>query len=372
MLMWLSVGGYRAIVSYPDGTIIPTNAADRRFLNFNNNNKIRINGIITSLSFYTGIITNSTKLFIQFWRSVDGSYSLIYEEDVYSKISANTVNVVTLTTPYNAQEGDMIGFWAESSVTDALFRGVDAIAGSLLYQNGTKPDTGFDWDSVSKKIAYVIPTKSYGQSPLLVAIGDSIMAGHPTHDSYIEDSITNNKLNSITGQLYILNSKYICQNMGSGGQTSTDIKNRFTADVIDLKPKIAIIQGGVNDISKGDITKATFISNYTTMLNACETAGIIPVVLKILPWTNGTNDQMQDRDEWMTDLEALVATYAGSVWVDFDIDMGKFRVGGDADNLWDLQTTPDYDQDGVHPTLLGYTKMAEVIDREIKKKYDFS
>jgi hypothetical protein len=80
---------------------------------------------------------------------------------------------------------------------------------------------------------------------------------------------------------------------------------------------------------------------------------------------------MQTRDDWMTDLQALVATYAGSVWVDFDSAIGRFRVGGDAGNLWDIQTTPDYNDDNIHLTLLGYAKMAESIDTAIKVKYRF-
>ena len=103
------------------------------------------------------------------------------------------------------------------------------------------------------------------------------------------------------------------------------------------------------------------------MLNACAANNIIPVICKILPWTNGDNAEMQTRDDWMTDLQALVATYAGSVWVDFDTDMGQFRVGGDAGNLWDLKAI--YNADGVHPNLAGYVKMAEVINTAILATY---
>jgi len=117
------------------------------------------------------------------------------------------------------------------------------------------------------------------------------------------------------------------------------------------------------------MTKTQFLAYWTVSLDALAAANIIPVVCKVLPWTNGTNGQMQTRDDWMTDLEALVATYTGSVWVDFDTAIGKFRAGGDEGNLWDIQTVPDYDADGVHLTLLGYTKMAEIIDAAILTKY---
>jgi lysophospholipase L1-like esterase len=164
-----------------------------------------------------------------------------------------------------------------------------------------------------------------------------------------------------------LDALYTYQNMGIGSQTSTMVAARFTADVVNLKPKIALIQGAVNDISGGLITEATFLSNYTTMLDACVTASIVPVICKMIPWTNGTNANMQTCDTWMASLQALVATYSSAVWVDFTTELGQFRVGGDVGNLWDLKAA--YAADGVHPNLAGYTKMAELIDNAIKAKY---
>jgi len=33
------------------------------------------------------------------------------------------------------------------------------------------------------------------------------------------------------------------------------------------------------------------------------------MVLKILPWTGGTNAQMEERDQWNADLTTLAASY---------------------------------------------------------------
>ena len=205
------------------------------------------------------------------------------------------------------------------------------------------------------------------QAPLAVGIGDSIIAGHPAHNTYLEAVRTVDTAipNQIMYQLNQINSDYVYQNMGIGGDDSSETLTRFTKDCINLKPKLALINPSVNDISGGVISKATFLSNYTTMLDACVTNNIVPVVFKMMPWTSGSNANMQKRDDWMADLQALTATYSNSVWVDFDVTIGKFRTGGDVGNLWDIQTA--YNADGVHLNLAGYTAAAALINTEIRK-----
>ena len=241
-------------------------------------------------------------------------------------------------------------------------------ADSMRYGSTASVSDPFDITSFTG-LEWFTTIKSYQQAPLLVAIGDSIIAGHPGNYSGAEDSLVNVPANSITGQLELLNSGYVSQNMGIGGEVSTEIKDRFTSDVVDLKPKLALINGGINDISSGSVNKTTMLSNYTTMLDACVTNNIVPVVCKITPWTGGTNEQMQDRDDRMSDLQTLVATYSGAVWCDFDESIGKFRSGGDSGNLWDYKS--GYSNDNVHPNLTGYTAMAEVINLKIRAKYSF-
>jgi len=52
------------------------------------------------------------------------------------------------------------------------------------------------------------------------------------------------------------------------------------------------------------------------MLDAAQTDGIPMLVMKILPWTNGSDAKMLERDEWNTDLETLVNTYDDAYIVD--------------------------------------------------------
>jgi len=99
------------------------------------------------------------------------------------------------------------------------------------------------------------------------------------------------------------------------------------------------------------------------MLDAAQAAGITTVVLKILPWTNGTNSQMQTRDDWNASLAALAAGYSNAVLVDASSYVGQYRASGSGGNLWDIQTA--YNQDGVHFNQTGHGQIALAIAEAI-------
>jgi len=342
----------------------------RSFLNRNNLTKIRQNGNITQVKFYIGDLTDVTELFFDVWRKDGATWDRVTHSDIYALSTADIVNTVTLPAPVAVLEGDFVGLSGKQTTNG--FNVLDAIAfvgGSYLVN---LYPTAFDrpWDTYTAWNFY-LPIQTYIQAPLIVGIGDSIMAGHGANYSNIENSIIVHLDYHIMSQMYILNSKYIFQNMGIGSNTSALMVARFTADVINIKPKIAIIGGFLAGLILGE-NNATMIANATTMINACVANGIVPVVCKINPWTNGTNGQMQTRDAIMVNLQSLVATYSSAVWVDFDETIGKFRVGGDPGNLWDIQTVPDYDDDGVHLNQAGYTAMAGLINSKIIEKYTFA
>ena len=159
--------------------------------------------------------------------------------------------------------------------------------------------------------------------------------------------------------------------MGIGSQTSTQILARFKTDVIDLHPKFAVIEGGVNDIAGGTITRETFLSNYKKMLDSCTVHGIKAIVCKVMPWTAGSTANMRKRDSWNDGLDSLVTTYYNAghdfVCIDFDTYIGQYDATGDPGNLWDIKT--EYNSgDNVHFNIAGYTKIAEVIDPYLRYK----
>lgn len=147
-------------------------------------------------------------------------------------------------------------------------------------------------------------------------------------------------------------------NKGIGSNKIADVVTRWDADVVANSPKYVFILIGVNDVSIGT-TKSVYLSNYTTLLDSCVTNSFIPVVIAMLPWTNGTNEQMQTMDDWNASLKTLVETYSTYVWVDVRSDMGQFREGGDVGNHWDYKT--GYSTDGIHPNNTGYDYLATYI-----------
>lgn len=324
------------------------------------NSRIRQAGNIVQVQIFIADSYNpgGGDIYFKVWRKDGGTYDKVGEEDVTSKLTKNQINLITLDAPIAVLEGDYIGWKFDST---------DETVGSPAYAFGTgiiwfttaeaMPDVNADFESKGT-IALDITTKVYMQAPLMVGIGDSLIAGHTSHYSFIETTDTTVLTNQIMYQLAQLDADIIYQNMGIGSQTSTNVEARFTEDSVDLKPRYTVLLVGVNDIA-GAVAKSTYIAKMTAMLDEMASASIVPIILKILPWTNGNNTQMQTRDDWMSDLEILVATYTGSVWVDCDSAIGEFRVGGDPGNLWDIQAI--YNDDGVHLNEAGYTKVAETI-----------
>jgi lysophospholipase L1-like esterase len=353
------VGGYIP-VSDSGGVNFNSSSIGRQYFNNAHESRIRQNGDITKVKMYipnTADWGNLTSYYFQVWRKDGATYDVIGEEDISASLVINQINTVTLSTPITVQEGDFIGIYIGGDVDDSCY-GVAGYTTGLRYDSGSKVSTvNFDWDS-KPVLAYVIPIEVFIQAPLIIGIGDSIMAGHTNHYSYIESTFTDDIPNQIMYQLAALDANFVYQNMGIGGQNSAQILARFSNDVVDKKPRYVVIMAGVNDLALG-VLKATYLTNMTAILDLCSTNSIVPIIIKILPWSNGSNLQLQTRDDWMTDLQSLVATYSGAFWVDCDSEIGQFRIGGDPGNLWDIQTI--YNDDGVHLLLNGYAKIAELI-----------
>ncbi len=187
-----------------------------------------------------------------------------------------------------------------------------------------------------------------GSAPV-VFIGDSIMAGA---GAPVGGSIEQ-QFSSLTGATV--------RNSGVSGNTTSQIAARFTTDVLNFHPQMVVIEGGVNDLASGSVSKETFLANWTTMLDAAQASSDITkiVVLKILPWTNGNNAALMKRDDWNASLTDLASRYSKAVVVDASAAVGQFRAGGTPGNLWDMQAA--YKADNVHFNAQGHLKIAETI-----------
>ena len=355
---------YDAIVT----TAPAWNMLGRYYINKTNSSRVRQNGVITKISFALNGVATGHSFYFQVWRKNGAQYDIINQTvNIFNLLVSNSVNVITLPTPLNVLEGDFLCIGGYAAGT--AFTGIASIADGIRYENfavDIQPTTPYDWDSKTS-LANMLPLKAFMQAPLIVGIGDSIIAGHPLNYSLIEPSLVSVLDNQILAKMKIIDSNYIYQNMGIGSQTSTNIVNRFTKDVVNLKPKIALLNGGTNDVSLG-IVKSTTLANFTTMLNACQSNNIIPVVLSVIPRGDFTDIKSRLIPDLNTDLKALIISYTNAIWIDIYAEFGQFRTGGDEGNLWNFKIAYD-SGDHIHPNITGYAKIAELVDVEIKKKY---
>ncbi|MEJ2162256.1 MAG: GDSL-type esterase/lipase family protein, partial [Robiginitalea sp.] len=128
---------------------------------------------------------------------------------------------------------------------------------------------------------------------------------------------------------------------------------RFRQDVIDLKPKVVLILAGTNDIAgnTGPMTLEQILHNIISMAELSRTNGIEPVLCSVLPaqeypWRPGIHP-----DEEIPLLNNMIRSYAKSaqlIYVDYFNAMANDTNGLDKDLA----------EDGVHPTLKGYERMA--------------
>jgi lysophospholipase L1-like esterase len=342
--------------------------SSRDFITIGNKYRIRQNGTIDRIRIYIPgpvDLTYTTGFYLKIWRKNGTNYDLVgVSNNLASSLVASDFNIIDLsTTITNVHEGDYYGYRLETrdNVTNHPLYAKTGVTGVTTYKtdNSIPSETSYNWESQIGYAGIVVPIEFYIQAPQVVFIGDSIIAGHPNNYSFLETTATTNITSTIEKQFSDL-TNYTYQNMGIGGQNTSQIEARFITDVINLHPRIVIIEGGVNDLAQ-DVVKSTFIQNWTSILDMAQaSSGITTIlVMKILPWSNGTNVQMQIRDDWNASLSTLARGYSKAIVVDVSSYVGQFRSGGDVENLWDIQTI--YDSDGVHFTQAGHAQIAQAL-----------
>lgn len=367
------------IVQVAPYDIIPTGtgnwgstvSAAREFITIGQRYRIRQAGTISRVRLYAANLTNVTAVYIKVWRYNGSTYDLVgTSNNILGSLSANSTATVDLSSAISGvHEGDYYGYRIEGSnpIGYALYAkaGVTGVT-SYYVDTATPSSTNYAWASQTAVSGSVVPIELYEQAPQMAFIGDSIIAGHPGNYSFLETTATTNMPASIEYQTNALTG-FTYQNLGIGSVTTTNIATRFSNDstaplasLTSIHPRIAIIDGGVNDIA-GAGSESTYVSNMRNIFDHAQADPSISTVIafKILPWTNGTNVQMQTRDTWNSDLETLADNYSKVFVVDTSSYIGQNRSGGDAGNMWDI--IPAYNADGVHFNQDGYTRVAESI-----------
>ena len=149
-------------------------------------------------------------------------------------------------------------------------------------------------------------------------------------------------------------------NRGIAGQTSPQMLVRFRQDVIDLKPKVVVIQAGTNDIAgaTGPATRGTLSDYIMSMTELAKANGIRVVLASITPVCDCTTVQTDLRPQakiadWNDWLRQYAAS-SGSTYLDYYSSLAVGR------NL-----RPELTVDGVMPNEAGYALMGPLAERAI-------
>ncbi len=152
---------------------------------------------------------------------------------------------------------------------------------------------------------------------------------------------------------------------GIGGQTSYQFLLRFREDVIQLRPKLVVINAGTNDIAEntGTYHEDYTFGNIVSMVELAQANHIKVILTSVLPATcfkwNPTIEEVASK---IAKLNMRIAHYAQKhhiLYVDYYTEM----IGNDGKEL-----NPAYTKDGVHPTLDGYMIMEKLIKNAIDQE----
>jgi lysophospholipase L1-like esterase len=362
----VSCGPYDTIVAGTAnwGTTASDGAHSREFLTLGQQYRIRQNGTVSRIRVNLQDAAGLTGFYFRVWRKIDQTYDLVGSSENLAPVMMAGPNTLDLTRPIAALEGDYYGYRVESMTAANFFARTRPEVTSYFVADASYGSTDFDWNAQPKVKGRVLPIEMSMQAPILVGIGDSIMSGWPAHHTFLEGSPTGRigaDIVSYLGQHW----RVTRQNMGIPGQTVAQFVARFTPDVVNLKPRIALLEGGGSaDIERSDglgKTLEIYLANFKKMLDACQANGIKPVVLLILPRGSGTTaDQSQKRDIWNAALRDLAKGYSGAVVVDASAYVGVSRPDGSPNNLSSIDRAYSAG-DKWHFTPAGYQRIAEAV-----------
>ena len=150
---------------------------------------------------------------------------------------------------------------------------------------------------------------------------------------------------------------------GIGGQTSAQMLVRFTADVINLKPKAVVIMAGTNDVAHNDywVSPKKVVENVIAMCVLAKNSGIIPIISSIppcseFPWRL----EIENPGQTIVDINKCLKAYAEAndiVYVDYHSALVD-------ENLGFPKSLSD---DGCHPDPDTYFTMESLVLEAIRK-----
>lgn len=133
----------------------------------------------------------------------------------------------------------------------------------------------------------------------------------------------------------LLGPEYTVANKGIGANTTTQMLQRFSTDVLEHRPEFVVIWGGVNDISLSH-PLPTIQSNLQSMYTMAHNAGITVIAIAMSPW-KGFNSWTTTKQTTTDQLRTWIKSKATNT--DYVIDIYPLLAqSGDTDAL-----APAYD-----------------------------
>jgi lysophospholipase L1-like esterase len=149
-------------------------------------------------------------------------------------------------------------------------------------------------------------------------------------------------------------------NRGISHQTTPQMLVRFRQDVISLKPKVVIIQGGSSDLAgyAGPATEGTISENFMTMTELAKAHGIRVVLASLTPvcdcFMNLTERRPPGKILGLNRWLKSYAAQSGSVYLDYYSALVDGRA-----------MSKDLTVDGLVPNDAGYERMAPLAEQAI-------
>lgn len=173
--------------------------------------------------------------------------------------------------------------------------------------------------------------------------------------------------NSITEQWVSYHSDFFKQTgylgRGISGQTSYQFLVRFREDVINLKPKVVVINAGTNDIAEntGPYDEDRTMGNIISMCELAKANKIKVILTSVLPCSRMYWSGAKDVANKIASLNKRIQEYAKKNKIPY-VDYYSPMVYGD-----DRSLNPAYSGDGVHPNVEGYLVMEPLLVAAVRK-----
>jgi lysophospholipase L1-like esterase len=169
---------------------------------------------------------------------------------------------------------------------------------------------------------------------------------------FLGDQVTESWSDFFPGKPYL--------NRGIADQTTPQMLVRFRQDVIELQPKVVVIEAGTNDLASvtGPSTEGMMGENFMSMVELAKAHGIRVVLASVLPVCDCYKNQTALRPQGkIIGLNGWIKDYAeksGSVYLNY------YSALADGRNF-----KKDLTVDGLMPNEAGYRAMAPLAEKAI-------